>query len=334
MRGSLILLLSIVALALLVPLTLLPNSYAMRVLILVVLFAAMGQAWNLVTGLTNQVSLGHAAFFGIGAYTSMLLLINYGISPWVGMLVGGIIAAAISLFLSYPTLRLRGHYFALATLGFGEAVRIVANSWGDLTGGPLGLSAPILSGNNIAMLQFRNAYFYYYITLAALILVSAVLWLIKTRRLGYYLMAVRENQDAAEVIGVNTTQVKVRMMTLSAFITAMLGALYAQYTSFIDPSSVFGLVSISVFMALTCIVGGLGTVWGPIVGAALLIPLQEFSSVLLGGQEAGLSDLFYGVLLIVIILTMPRGLTPAVQAIALQLTQRGGRHSATRDEGQ
>jgi branched-chain amino acid transport system permease protein len=334
MRGSLILLVSIVALALLVPLTLLPNSYAMRVLILVVLFAAMGQAWNLVTGLTNQVSLGHAAFFGIGAYTSMLLLINYGISPWVGMLVGGIIAAAISLFLSYPTLRLRGHYFALATLGFGEAVRIVANSWGDLTGGPLGLSAPILSGNNIAMLQFRNAYFYYYITLAALILVSAVLWLIKTRRLGYYLMAVRENQDAAEVIGVNTTQVKVRMMTLSAFITAMLGALYAQYTSFIDPSSVFGLVSISVFMALTCIVGGLGTVWGPIVGAALLIPLQEFSSVLLGGQEAGLSDLFYGVLLIVIILTMPRGLTPAVQAIALQLTQRGGRHSATRDEGQ
>jgi branched-chain amino acid transport system permease protein len=334
MRGSLILLLSIVALALLVPLTLLPNSYAMRVLILVVLFAAMGQAWNLVTGLTNQVSLGHAAFFGIGAYTSMLLLINYGISPWVGMLVGGIIAAAISLFLSYPTLRLRGHYFALATLGFGEAVRIVANSWGDLTGGPLGLSAPILGGNNIAMLQFRNAYFYYYITLAALILVSAVLWLIKTRRLGYYLMAVRENQDAAEVIGVNTTQVKVRMMTLSAFITAMLGALYAQYTSFIDPSSVFGLVSISVFMALTCIVGGLGTVWGPIVGAALLIPLQEFSSVLLGGQEAGLSDLFYGVLLIVIILTMPRGLTPAVQAIALQLTQRGGRHSATRDEGQ
>jgi branched-chain amino acid transport system permease protein len=334
MRGSLILLLSIVALALLVPLTLLPNSYAMRVLILVVLFAAMGQAWNLVTGLTNQVSLGHAAFFGIGAYTSMLLLINYGISPWVGMLVGGIIAAAISLFLSYPTLRLRGHYFALATLGFGEAVRIVANSWGDLTGGPLGLSAPILSGNNIAMLQFRNAYFYYYITLAALILVSAVLWLIKTRRLGYYLMAVRENQDAAEVIGVNTTQVKVRMMTLSAFITAMLGALYAQYTSFIDPSSVFGLVSISVFMALTCIVGGLGTVWGPIVGAALLIPLQEFSSVLLGGQEAGLSDLFYGVLLIVIILTMPRGLTPAVQAIALQLTQRGGRYSATRDEGQ
>ena len=334
MRGSLILLLSIVALALLVPLTLLPNSYAMRVLILVVLFAAMGQAWNLVTGLTNQVSLGHAAFFGIGAYTSMLLLINYGISPWVGMLVGGIIAAAISLFLSYPTLRLRGHYFALATLGFGEAIRIVANSWGDLTGGPLGLSAPILSGNNIAMLQFRNAYFYYYITLAALILVSAVLWLIKTRRLGYYLMAVRENQDAAEVIGVNTTQVKVRMMTLSAFITAMLGALYAQYTSFIDPSSVFGLVSISVFMALTCIVGGLGTVWGPIVGAALLIPLQEFSSVLLGGQEAGLSDLFYGVLLIVIILTMPRGLTPAVQAIALQLTQRGGRYSATRDEGQ
>jgi branched-chain amino acid transport system permease protein len=310
----------------------LPDSYVMRVLILVLLFAAMGQAWNLVTGLTNQVSLGHAAFFGIGAYTSTLLLIEYRISPWVGMLIGGVIAAAVSLLLSYPTLRLRGHYFALATLGFGEVVRIVADSWGQLTGGPIGLTVPLLGGNNIAMFQFQNAYFYYYIMLAALVAVSLVFWLVKTSRMGYLLRAVRENQDAAEVIGVNTTQVKVRMMTLSAFITAMLGTLYAQYNTFIDPSSVFGLVSISVFMALMCIVGGLGTVWGPIVGAALLIPLQEFSSAILGGSQTGLSQLFYGALLIVVILTTPRGLAPAGQNIAKRVTQRGSRQSIQRDK--
>jgi branched-chain amino acid transport system permease protein len=321
-RRSLLLPLAVVAVALVAPLGLLPESYTMRVLILMLLFAAMGQAWNLVTGLTNRVSLGHAAFFGIGAYTSTLLLIRYNISPWVGMLVGGVIAAGASLFLSYPTLRLRGHYFALATLGFGEVVRLIANSWGELTGGPIGLSIPIAEGNNFAMLQFSNAYFYYYIMLAALVLVSGIFWLVTTSRLGYFLRAVRENEDAAEVIGVNTTQVKVRMMTLSAFITAMLGTLYAQYNAFIDPLSVFGLVSVSVFMALVCIIGGLGTVWGPIVGAALLIPFREFSSALLGGTQTGLADLFYGVLLIAIILIVPRGLTPTVQSIAMRVVNK------------
>lgn len=332
MRRPALLPLAVVALALLLPLTILPDSYIMRVLILVLLFAAMGQAWNLVTGLTNQVSLGHAAFFGIGAYTSTLLLINYGISPWAGMLVGGVLAAIVSLFLSVPTLRLRGHYFALATLGFGEVIRIVANSWGELTGGPVGLSIPLFSGDSLAMLQFRNPYFYYYTMLAALMLVSVVFWFVSTSRLGYFLRAVRENQEAAEVIGVNTTQVKIRMMTLSAFVTAMLGTLYAQFNSFIDPSSVFGLVNVSVFMALVCIIGGLGTVWGPILGAALLIPVQEFSSALLGGAQTGLSELFYGVLLIAIILITPRGLMPAIQDIAVRVTKRGGRHSARGDE--
>jgi branched-chain amino acid transport system permease protein len=321
-RRSWLLLLAIAAVALLAPLAILPESYVMRVLILVLLFAAMGQAWNLVTGLTNRVSLGHAAFFGIGAYTSTLLLINYNVSPWIGMLIGGVIAAVLSLFLSYPTLRLRGHYFALATLGFGEVIRIVANSWGELTGGPVGLSIPLAAGESFAMLQFRNPYFYYYTMLVALVLVSGVFWLVTTSRLGYFLRAVRENEDAAEVIGVNTTQVKVRMMTLSAFITAMLGTLYAQYNAFIDPLSVFGLVNISVFMALVCIIGGLGTLWGPIVGAALLIPFREFSSALLGGSQTGLADLFYGALLIAIILTVPRGLTPAVRDIAVRVTNK------------
>lgn len=332
MRRPLLPPLVIGALALLLPLTLLPNSYVMRVLTLVLLFAAMGQAWNLVTGFTYRVSLGHAAFFGIGAYTSTLLLINYGISPWIGMLAGGIIASVVSLLLSFPTLRLRGHYFALATLGFGEVARIVANSWGQLTGGPVGLSIPLLDGSSLAMLQFRNGYFYYYIMLAALMLVSGVFWLVKRSRIGYFLRAVRENEDAAQVIGVNTTQVKVRMMTLSAFITAILGTLYAQYNSFIDPSSVFGLVSISVFMALVCIVGGLGTLWGPIIGAALLVPFQEFSSVFLGSSQTGLSELFYGALLIAIILVAPAGLTPAVQSLARQLTKKENNHNNKRTE--
>lgn len=332
MRRSWLFSFALLGLALLLPLAFLPDSYVVRVLILVLLFAAMGQAWNLPAGLANQVSLGHGAFFGIGAYTSTILLLDYGLSPWLGMLLGGFVAALVALLISLPTLRLRGHYFALATLAFGQVALIVASSWKSLTGGQVGLSVPFLSGNSISMLQFQNAYYYYYITLAALVIVTIIFWRIRTGRTGYLLRALKEDQDAAEVVGVNTTQIKMRIMVLSGFITAMLGSLFAQFNYFIDPASVFGLVSISVFMALVCIVGGLGTVWGPIVGAALLVPLEEISSILLGGSQAGLSQLFYGVLLIVIILLSPRGLVPLAQGAAARFgSQRSSK--LTQEEG-
>jgi branched-chain amino acid transport system permease protein len=306
-RAGLVATLAVVAAALVAPLWLDPQGYPLRVLTLVLLFAAMGQAWNLIGGLGNQVSLGHAAFFGVGAYTSTILLNTFGITPWVGMFVGGALGVLMGLVIGYPTFRLSGHYFALATLAAGEVMRIIANSWRDLTGGPRGISVPLL-GESATMFQFRLTTPYYYIMFAALLLVSLVFWRIERGRTGYFLRALKEHQDAAEVIGVDTFQVKLRVMLLSAFLTALLGTLYAQFQYFFDPDSVFGVASVSVRMALIAIVGGVGALWGPMIGAAFLVPAQEIANTLLGNSAAGISQLFYGVLLVAVILVNPRGL--------------------------
>ncbi|HEX7126956.1 MAG TPA: branched-chain amino acid ABC transporter permease [Thermodesulfobacteriota bacterium] len=314
---------AVVGLAFAAPLALDPLGYPMRVLTLVFLFAAMGQAWNLLGGLANQVSLGHAAFFGIGAYTSTILLRDHGLTPWIGMLVGGAIAAAAAVALSIPTFRLRGHYFALATLAFGEVMRVVANSWSEVTGGPVGISVPFL-GDDAAMFQFTSSVPYYYIMLAALVGVSLVFWRVKAGRLGYRLRALKENPEAAEVIGVDTYRAKLAAMLVSAFITALLGTLYAQLNYFFDPDTIFGLATVSVRMALVAIVGGLGSVWGPIAGAAFLIPVEEFANAFFTNQAAGVSQLFYSLLLIAVILLEPRGLV-ALGGRAARLARREGR---------
>jgi branched-chain amino acid transport system permease protein len=162
----------VVALAFALPLLLDPRGYWIRVLAFTLLFAAMAQAWNVVGGLANQISLGHAAFFGIGAYTSTILLVNFGLSPWLGLLAGGALGALAALVIAIPTMRLQGHYFALATLAFGEVMRVIANVWSSVTGGPVGLSVPFLP-ESLGMLTFKSTLPYVYILLLALILVTA-----------------------------------------------------------------------------------------------------------------------------------------------------------------
>jgi branched-chain amino acid transport system permease protein len=320
-RAGLVATLAVLAAALVAPLWLDPQGYPLRVLTLVLLFAAMGQAWNVIGGLGNQVSLGHAAFFGVGAYTSTILLNTFGITPWVGMFVGGALGVLMGLVIGYPTFRLSGHYFALATLAAGEVMRIIAISWRDLTGGPRGISVPFL-GESATMFQFRATTPYYYIMLAALVLVSLIFWEIQRGRTGYFLRALKEHQDAAEVIGVDTFQVKLRVMLLSAFLTALLGTLYAQFQYFFDPDSVFGVASVSVRMALIAIVGGVGALWGPVIGAAFLVPAQELANILLGNSAAGVSQLFYGVLLVAVILLNPRGLIALGQGAINRMQRR------------
>ncbi len=289
------------------PLFLDPLGYPIRVLTLALLFAALGQAWNIVGGLANQISLGHAAFFGLGAYTSTLLLINFGISPWIGMIAGAALAAVAALLLSFPTMRLRGHYFALATLAFAEVLRVIATSWSEVTGGPVGLSVPF-SPDSFLLLQFRSTLPYYYIMLGALVLISGVFLLIRESALGYRLRAVKENVDAAEVIGVDTTRVKIIASVVSAALTAILGTLYAQFTYFFDPDAVFGIVPISIRAAMVAILGGAGTVVGPIIGAFFIIPVEEFANSYLSSRTAGLSQLAFGLALIAVILIQPRGI--------------------------
>jgi branched-chain amino acid transport system permease protein len=316
-RWLLLLLLLAAAIA---PLLLDPRGYWIRVLAFTILFAAMAQAWNIVGGLANQISLGHAAFFGIGAYTSTILLAKLGVSPWIGVFAGGALGAATALLISIPTMRLQGHYFALATLAFGEVMRVVANVWSSLTGGPVGLSVPFMRPD-FAMYSFKTTVPHVYIMLVALIIVTAVFELIRRGAMGYRLRAIKENPDAAEVIGVDTTKVKLQAAVISGGLMAMLGTLYAQLAVFFDPDTVFGVASISIRVALIAIIGGVGTAAGPLLGAIFILPLEELANHFLSGQAAGLSQFVYGLILIAVILLRPRGLitlfdTPSIRSRA------------------
>jgi branched-chain amino acid transport system permease protein len=297
---------AMIAIAALLPQLLDPRGYWIRVLTFTLLFAAMAQAWNIVGGLANQTSLGHAAFFGIGAYTSTVLLLKFGISPWLGMLAGGTLGGVAALVIAIPTMRLQGHYFALATLAFGEVMRVIANVWTSLTGGPGGLSVPFVPPSFSAY-SFKLLRPHAYIALAALVVVTAIFEVIRRGAMGYRLRAIKQNVAAAEVIGIDTTRVKLQAAVISGTLMAMLGTLYAQVAVFFDPDTVFGIASISIRIALIAIIGGVGTAFGPILGAFFIIPLEEIMNDLLSSRAAGLSQLVFGIILIAVILWRPRG---------------------------
>ena len=317
MKRSLLLIAAIAVVALALGFTLQPRGYAVRVVCLILLAASLGQCWNIVGGLANQLSLGHAAFFGIGAYTSTMMQINYGISPWLGMLFGMALAALVSVLLSMPTMRLKGPYFSLATLAFAEACRIVATSATGLTGGPQGVSVPFV-GNSWAMMQFRGAGPYVPIFTAFLVIVSLVFAFLAHGRMGYLLRAIRENEEAAEVAGVNTLGVKLAGAAISAALTAACGTLFAQFTFFIDPDIVFNATSVSIRAALIAIVGGVGLLGGPVVGAVIVVMLEEFLNATLSNRAAGIAPLIFGIVLIAIVLWRPQGL------VSLFLKKKGG----------
>jgi branched-chain amino acid transport system permease protein len=307
--------------AALLPSLLDPRGYWIRVLTFTLLFAAMAQAWNIVGGLANQTSLGHAAFFGIGAYTSTVLLLKFGISPWLGMLAGGALGGIAALVIAIPTMRLQGHYFALATLAFGEVMRVIANVWTSLTGGPGGLSVPFVPPS-FAAYSFKLLRPHAYIALVALIVVTVIFEIIRRGAMGYRLRAIKQNAPAAEVIGIDTTKVKLQAAVISGILTAMLGTLYAQIAVFFDPDTVFGIASISIRIALIAIIGGVGTAAGPILGAFFIIPLEEIMNAWLSSRAAGLSQLVFGIILIGVILWRPRGFITVIDALRARLSRR------------
>lgn len=282
-----------------------PSGYVLRILSMVMIFAAMGQSWNIVGGLANQLSLGHAAFFGLGAYTSTLLFIRAGVSPWGGMLIGGSVAAGAMLLLSIPLFRLRGHYFALATLAFAEVLKIIATHFAGLTEGPTGITVPY-SEPSIINFQFESPLTYYFIMLGLLILISLIFYKLASGGIGFKLRAIRENEQAAEVSGIDTYRMKLQISMISAFTMGMCGTVYAQFTYFFDPESIFSLTDISIKVALICIIGGMASVWGPIIGACFLIPLEEIAVSTLS-DVSGLAQLVTSIILIVAIIYEPRG---------------------------
>jgi branched-chain amino acid transport system permease protein len=313
--------LAVIAIAAVLPLLLSPTGYWIRVLTFTLLFAAMAQVWNIIGGLANQTSLGHAAFFGIGAYTSTILVLKFGISPWIGMFAGGFLGGVAALIIAVPTMRLQGHYFALATLAFGEVMRVIANVWTSLTGGPVGLSVPFVPPS-IAAYSFKQLLPHAYIALIALIIVTVIFEAIRRSAMGYRLRAIKENPAAAEVIGIDTTKVKLQTAVISGVLMAMLGTLYAQVAVFFDPDTVFSAASISIRVALIAILGGVGTAIGPILGALFIIPVEELMNDLFSSGAAGLSQLIFGVILIAVILWRPRGFITVFDSLMARFSNK------------
>ncbi len=287
-------------------------KYALEVLISILFFGYLGACWNILGGYGGQFSFGHAAFFGLGAYTSTLLFLHWGVSPWLGMVAGGILAAAFGLFAGYLSFRygLRGPYFSLVTLAFAEMLRVVAVNW-KAVGSSLGLVVPN-RGSAPALFLFADKLPYYYVILAMVVASLCITRALERARMGYALAAIRENEDAAEAAGVDALSTKLRAMSLSSFLTALGGTFYAQYFSYIDPSLTFG-PAISIGGLLPAIVGGAGTVAGPLMGSFVLTPISEVTRALLRGR-AGADIMLYGLVLILVISFLPNGLVGWIRA--------------------
>jgi branched-chain amino acid transport system permease protein len=274
------------------------------IFIMFCLMAGLGGAWSIIGGYGGQFSIGHAGFFGIGAYTSTLLYLRCGLTPWVGMLIGGGLAAVVSFLVFYPCFRLRGIFFTMASLAFAEILLIISIYWVSLTKGNVGLL--ILFKPGFAHLMFSEKIYYAYIALLYMGFVFVVSVVVKETKLGSNLIGVREDEDAAESLGVGSARCKSYAMMISAFLAALGGTIYAQYVQFIDPDTLFD-VAISVRFALLAIIGGMGTAIGPIIGSAILTPLDTMLRGWLGGAYAGLGFLTYGIVLIACVLALPEG---------------------------
>jgi branched-chain amino acid transport system permease protein len=294
------------------------GSYLITVMIFIFFYAYLGQAWNIVGGYAGQLSAGHAAFVGIGGYAAALLSAHAGLSPWLGMWIGGGLAALLGAVIGYLGFRfgLRGFYFVLLTVAFAEICRVIALNV-DAVGGALGLY--ITFTGNPRQFQFQDNRAYYYVALALMLGATAAVRAIETHRFGAYLTAIRQDESACEALGIDTLRVKMQAMVLSSFLTGVGGTFYAFYLFSLQPNAVFG-IPLSVEIIIRPIVGGAGTVMGPILGSFILSPLAEISrSYFAQGGWNGLHLIVYGVLLIAVVLFLPQGAYPALR----RLVRRG-----------
>jgi branched-chain amino acid transport system permease protein len=297
---------ALVSIALLTCLPMLLSVHQMHVAIQILLFAYLSLSWNILGGFTGQLSFGHALFMAVGAYTSTILLLRTGLSPWIGMIAGGVLAALLGLFIGYLSFRYRikGTYFALVTLAFTEVGRIVALNT-EAVGGAMGLYIPIQT-NEPWQLKFVDKSHYYYVMLGFLVLAMAVTAWIERSAIGHRLIAIRENEDAAQALGINLMRYKLLATALSAFLAALGGTLYAHYVTFIDPNTLLNM-NMALEITIYAIVGGIGTLFGPLLGAAFLVPVAELVRTTFGQSYAGVHLVVYGAVLIAVILFAPDG---------------------------
>ncbi len=276
-----------------------------HLMIMVLMWTVLGASWNILGGFAGQVSFGHSTFLGAGAYTTMILFLKLGIAPWYGIPIGGLVAAVIALPIGFICFRLRGPYFALSTLAVAEIIRLIALNWESFTNGPVGLLITTLPDVTFwgRSIDWENKMpFYYIIAVIALGAIVATSIMSRTR-LGAYLLAIREDIDSAEAIGINTVFVRVSALSLSAFFAGVAGGFYAMYLRYIDPDAVFS-IALSVEMVFIAVVGGLTTVAGPLIGAIVLVTFGEvFRELFLVGHL-----IFYGLAMMIAIRYMPEGI--------------------------
>ncbi|SJM71108.1 branched-chain amino acid ABC transporter permease [Gulosibacter sp. 10] len=315
------------AIALLLPLVV-HDQYILHIAVVTFIYIGITVAWNLMA-IGGTLSLGHAAFFGVGAYTVAILYVDYGVNPWIGIAAGMVMAGLVSLLLAIPLLRLRGPFFTLSSLAFVEILRLLAIWATELTNGSVGITTPPDQG--FAFISFERREPYYFIILAFVILTVAFsVWLYNSRT-GYHLRAMKIDEEAVRALGVRSSGLKVGTMIISAAITGAFGAFAALYFFVIEPETQFSMTLYSVQPALNGIIGGMGTVVGPIIGAIIMTPLGEWLRTSFAGVQ-GLNFMIYGLALILIVRLMPGGLVDGFQKVVRRFRKKGGAAKAPESE--
>ncbi|KWV50033.1 branched-chain amino acid ABC transporter permease [Bradyrhizobium macuxiense] len=288
------------------------TPFQQRLGALVLLYAIAASAWNIIGGYAGQVSVGHVVFFGCGAYAAMGAYTHFALSPLVGLPAGLVASVAIAAVIGVPTLRLSGHYFSMATIAVAELARLIVTNT-DYLGAAVGLSGPTVP-RNVFDLSFISALPYYYLFFAVLAVTLAITWWMTNSRMGFYLRAIRDSERAARSLGAPASRTKLYAYMLSAGLTSVAGALYAMMFGFVDPDSGLGLL-ISVKILIMAALGGAGLLFGPLVGAAILVPLEEISNSLLGGKGAGLTFVVYGAIIVLIARFQPGGILALINRL-------------------
>lgn len=309
------------------------NSYYLQIIIYILMFAYFASAWNILSGFAGQFSLGHAIFIGIGAYTSTILYVQFNISPWIGMLAGGLLAALVGVIMGFPCFKLKSTYFTLTTIALANILLLLVQNTRKIgsikINGARGIQIPAVADNNFLAMQFVDKKYYLYVILGMLVVILAVCKWIKSSKMGYQLAAIANNQDAAESLCVNSRALKLKAMALSAFFCAIGGTFYAQVILFCNPARLFA-ESLSDKLAIVAMLGGKGTVFGPTVGAAIVETISQFASARFAGTQ-GLNLAIYGIMLIVCIRFFPDGILPILQKYVKKIGARlRGKGAATK----
>jgi branched-chain amino acid transport system permease protein len=295
------------------------DVFLQRIGALVLLAAISASAWNLIGGYAGQVSVGHAVYFGAGAYSALVVYTEFGWPPIAGAPLGILVSCALALLVGTPTFRLRGHYFSMATIAAAELTRILCANW-TLVGAAVGLMGPP-TPRTLADLSFISPMPYHYLFLAVLAVLLALTWQMQRSRMGFYLAAIRGGDRAARSLGVPVLRYKLYALLLSATFTSIAGSLYAVMVGFIDPDSALGIL-ISVKMVIVAALGGAGTLFGPLIGAVILVPLEETTNAWFGGGGTGITFIIYGAIILLIARFEPGGMAELGRRIRARIARR------------